>query len=199
MIYGVCGFIGSGKNTVGVILEQNGFKPLSFASTLKDATAAIFGWERHLLEGDTAESREFRETPDDFWSKRLHRIVTPRKILQEMGTEVMRNSFDQNIWLYALERQIEIGKNYVITDARFKNEIDFIKGLGGKIVFVDRGEKPEWWETAVRDYGKTDGMMERRYNVHPSEYSWVGADFDIVLDNNGTLYELKNKILQLTH
>lgn len=200
MLYGICGSMGSGKNTVGEILVQNGFKSLSFASTLKDATAAIFGWDRDLLEGVTKESREFRETVDMFWSEHLERPITPRRVLQEMGTEVMRDSFHQDIWLFSLKRQIKPGGNYVITDARFKNEIEFIKGLGGKIVYVERGEKPVWWPYAVDDYTFDHGLMKENYpDVHPSEYSWVGADFDIVIDNNGTLYDLKNKTLQLTH
>lgn len=201
MIYGVCGFIGSGKNTVGDILEENGYQKLSFAATLKDATAAIFGWPRHLLEGDTAESREFREKNDEFWSERLHgREITPRKILQQMGTEVMRNNFDQNVWLYSLERRIDPNKNYVITDARFQNEIKFIKELGGKIIVVERGEKPIWWNDALianSEPNNDDSRARQRLygaGVHPSEYSWIGVHEDIHINNNGTLDDLRNVV-----
>lgn len=201
MIYGVCGFIGSGKNTVGDILEENGYQKLSFAATLKDSTAAIFGWPRHLLEGDTAESREFREKNDEFWSKRLHgREITPRKILQQMGTEIMRNNFDRDIWLFSLERQIDPSKNYVITDARFPNEIGFIRSLGGKIIVVERGERPHWWNTALTANGFAGYGIERAEqalsidNIHPSEYSWVGVTPDIHIDNNGTLDDLRNVV-----
>ena len=58
MIIGICGLIGSGKGTVADILEQeHGFIKVSFADSLKDAVAAVFGWPRSLLEGDTEESR----------------------------------------------------------------------------------------------------------------------------------------------
>lgn len=188
--------MGSGKNTVGEILSQRGFKSLSFASTLKDAVASIFGWERQLLEGNNSESREFREKNDTFWSTKLGRPISPRVILQEMGTEVMRDRFHQNIWLYSLEKQIKMGENYVITDVRFKNEINFIKNMGGRIVFVSRGKEPDWWPQAVNDYKNDQDWMKHNYpNVHISEYSWVGADFDNIIDNNGTLYELKNKVM----
>lgn len=60
MLIGVVGFAGSGKGTVAdILVRDHGFKKLSFADALKDAVATIFGWERHLLEGDTDESREF--------------------------------------------------------------------------------------------------------------------------------------------
>ena len=79
----------------------------SFAAPLKDLCSSIFGWERSMLEGDTTESRDFRETPDMFWTKKLgvpH--FTPRLALQLLGTEVLRNHFDQDIWLNSLEYRI---------------------------------------------------------------------------------------------
>ena len=69
MIIGVCGLIGGGKGTVGDILVDNyGFKKLSFADKLKDAVADMFDWDRDLLEGITDESRNWREKKDEFWS-----------------------------------------------------------------------------------------------------------------------------------
>ena len=54
MIIGVCGFIGSGKDTVADYLQNfHEFRRESFASTLKDAVAAVFGWDRTMLEGRT--------------------------------------------------------------------------------------------------------------------------------------------------
>ena len=41
MLIGVVGFIGSGKGTVGDLLEQKGFVKDSFAKPLKDACAAL--------------------------------------------------------------------------------------------------------------------------------------------------------------
>ena len=69
MIVGLLGFIGSGKGTAGDILKDMGFTPVSFAKGVKDVTAEMFGWPRHLLEGDTQVSREWREQPDKFWSE----------------------------------------------------------------------------------------------------------------------------------
>ena len=81
MIIGFVGTIGSGKGTAGEILAQRGFFTESFAAPLKDITASLFGWPRHLLEGDTQESREFRESKDPWWSERFGKDITPRYIL----------------------------------------------------------------------------------------------------------------------
>lgn len=62
MIVGICGLIGSGKGTVAdMLVGEFGFTKISFADSLKDAVAAVFGWPRNLLEGDTDESRSWRE------------------------------------------------------------------------------------------------------------------------------------------
>ena len=95
MIIGVCGFIGSGKDTVADYLQNfHEFRRDSFASTLKDAVAAVFGWDRELLEGRTKEARAWREQPDTWWTNRLGPVIgheiTPRWVLQYWGTEVCR-------------------------------------------------------------------------------------------------------------
>ena len=84
MIIGLVGFIGSGKDTAAdYLVNFHGFRRDSFAATLKDAVADIFGWDRTLIEGRTTESREWRECQDDWWSKRLGMPITPRWILQQ--------------------------------------------------------------------------------------------------------------------
>src|SRR5882672_997002 len=95
-IVGLVGFIGSGKNSAAdILIKEHGFKTVAFAGALKDSVAAIFSWPRELLEGNTTESREFREKVDSDWQEKIGnlpllngRLVTPRLILQLMGTEV---------------------------------------------------------------------------------------------------------------
>ena len=61
MIIGFVGFIGSGKDTAAdYLFNFHEFRRESFANTLKDAVAAVFGWDRVLLEGRTKEAREWR-------------------------------------------------------------------------------------------------------------------------------------------
>jgi hypothetical protein len=168
MIIGLSGFINSGKDTVAKYLVRNhGFTKLSFASTLKDMVSVVFGWPRNLLEGDTEESRVFRETPDYFWSSKLGHSVTPRWVLQYMGTEVMRNYFCQSIWCDALENKIRsFSGDVVITDVRFLNEIAMLQDKGAELAIVlGRTPKPSWFYEVIEN-GTTD-------KAHESEWNWL--------------------------
>ena len=100
MLIGIVGLIGSGKDTVAErLVEKHGYIKDSFAKSLKDAVAAMFNWDRDMLEGDTVSSRHWREQADPFWSQRLGKSVTPRWVLQHFGTEVMRGHMYDGIWL----------------------------------------------------------------------------------------------------
>jgi hypothetical protein len=193
MIIGLLGFIGSGKGTAGEILAEKGFVKLSFADSLKDATSAIFGWSRDLLEGDTIVSREFRETIDPFWSKKFGKDITPRYILQIMGTEVMRNNLLNSIWVDSLERKIYQHENVVITDVRFINEIKFLKDLGGILLQIDRkSTRPEWFNL-IDQYDKLEGM-----NIHRSEYEWYdNKEIDRIIENDDNVEDLELKLLDV--
>jgi hypothetical protein len=200
MIIGVVGFLGSGKGTVGdMLIQDHHYYRLSFADGVKDAVSVIFGWPRELLEGDTDASRAFREMPDVFWSERFGYEVTPRYMLQLMGTEAGRDVFHSDIWIYSLEKRMLGKTDVVIPDVRFPNEIDFIKSRGGKVIRVVRGPEPEWYQSAIiaNKTNNTDHMGH--FPIHYSEWAWIGQDFDHVLDNNGTMNDLKvnlNKFLK---
>jgi len=195
MIIGICGFIGSGKDTVAdYLVNFHEFRRESFASTLKDAVAAVFGWDRTMLEGRTKEAREWREQVDPWWAERLAiTTLTPRWVLQYWGTEVCRRSFHDDIWIASLENKLRNSKdNVVISDCRFPNEIKSIKDSGGKIVLVKRGELPAWYNLAVSaNQGHNLAAQELKHlKIHASETAWVGTEFDYELDNNGTIEQL---------
>ena len=135
MIIGICGFIGSGKDTIAdYLVNSHGFRRESFANTLKDAVSAVFGWDRTLLEGRTKQAREWREQVDDWWSARLAiPNLTPRWVLQYWGTEVMRGHFHDGIWIDSFSARYKGGK-IVLSDTRFVNEINTIRNLNGKVV-----------------------------------------------------------------
>ena len=181
MLIGIVGLIGSGKGTVSDRLEQkHGFRKDSFAKSLKDAVSAMFNWDREMLEGKTEESRAWREQPDNFWSKRFGKDVTPRWVLQYFGTEVMREKMHDTIWIDSCLMRYD-GKPTVIADTRFQNELKMIKKSGGKLILVKRGELP------------TREQMQEK-GAHKSEWDWMGWNFDFVIENNGTKNELFQKV-----
>ena len=194
MIIGICGLIGAGKDTIAdYLVNIHQFRRESFANSLKDAVAHVFGWERELLEGRTKQSREWREQPDPWWSARLGQPITPRWVLQYWGTEVCRKAFHDDIWIASLENKILNSRDdVVISDCRFPNEIKAIKAAGGVVIRVTRGPEPEWFELArTVNQGPTRNTAWRlskneleKHNVHASETAWIGTEFDAIIDNN---------------
>ena len=205
MIIGICGFIGSGKDTAAnYLVGWHGFRRDSFAGALKDAVAHVFGWDRELLEGLTTEARAWREQVDPWWAERLNMPhLTPRWVLQYWGTEVCRQGFHDDIWIAALENRLRQRTGHtVISDVRFPNEVHAIRNAGGRIVWIKRGADPEWCSTLVqmREHDislgiRTDYM--RQFNVHASEWAWVGTRFDTVVDNNGSVEQLYEQLKNL--
>ena len=188
MIIGICGFIGSGKDTIAdYLVNVRQFRRMSFAGTLKDAVSAVFGWDRELLEGRTRESRIWREQRDEWWSQRLGRDITPRQVLQQWGTEVGRQAYHDEIWVASLENRLRNSQNnVVITDCRFPNEIQAIRRAQGLVIRVRRGPEPVWYDLAVAA-NRGDWVAREQVNsllVHASETAWVGTEFDAVIDNN---------------
>ena len=208
MIIGICGFIGSGKDTIAdYLVNLHHFRRESFANTLKDAVAQVFGWDRTMLEGRTKQAREWREQVDPWWAARLKMPhLTPRWVLQYWGTEVCRKAFHDDIWIAALENKLRNSEDdVVISDCRFPNEIKANRKAGGMVIRVVRGPEPEWYDAAVSanrgpnanvTWALSRAKLER-LNVHASETSWVGTKFDHVLDNNGTLDHLYQQVKRL--
>jgi len=207
MIIGICGFIGSGKDTVAdYLVNLHHFRRESFANTLKDAVSAVFGWDRTMLEGRTKQAREWREQQDNWWTNRLSMVITPRWVLQNWGTEVCRNGFHDDIWIASLENKLRNSTDdVVISDCRFPNEIQAIKAAGGIVVRVVRGPEPEWYDAAVscnrgpngNSTWALSGRKLEQLGVHASETSWVGTNFNVVLDNNSTLDDLYQQVKRL--
>jgi hypothetical protein len=165
----------SGKDTVASILASEfGFKRVAFADALKGACAEVFGLDDAQLHGKD------KEVLDPFWN------VTPREILQRVGTECFRNGYAQDVWIRALKRRIAVrlggGLHTVVSDVRFPNEAQAILDWGGYPVLVERPGA-----------GATGGI-----EGHASETSlthWTGWAASIL--NNGSLAQLRETTVEL--
>jgi hypothetical protein len=207
ILIGICGLIGSGKDTAAEYLVKNyNFQRESFAGSLKDAVSSIFGWERKLLEGLSPEDRLWREQVDRWWADRLNiPDLTPRWVLQYWGTEVCRIGFHFDIWIASLENRLRnYSKNVVVSDLRFPNEIDAIHNSGGIILRIKRGEDPQWYHDAIimnqgpHNNPKWTAATERinKLGIHSSETAWAGRGIDYTIENNGSLEDLFAKLEQ---
>ena len=197
MIIGVCGLIGAGKDTIAdYLVNIHEFRRDSFAATLKDAVGSVFGWDREMLEGRSRSSREWRERPDEWWSRRLDREITPRWILQYWGTEVCRRGFHDDIWIASLENKLRTtSDDVVISDCRFPNEIEAIRAQGGYVIRVIRGSDPGWFQAAQQHL--IEGTPRPTELPHQSEWAWAGTRFDRVIDNNHSLDDLYQQVNDL--
>jgi hypothetical protein len=197
MIVGIVGLINSGKSTVAnILVEDYSFTKVAFADSLKDAVAAIFGWSRELLQGDSEESRQWREQTDQYWSNVMGHPVTPRWVLQNIGTNIMRDHFHKNIWVHSLMKKInDPKKNYVISDVRFRNEVDVILSGNGQIWEIQRPPLPLWYSANYNDYEDLSRHMDIYHpEVHASEWDWRLSKKDFVIRNDSTLTALRDKV-----
>jgi len=202
------GFKASGKNTAADALYPYRFVPLSFADALKDALSAIFCWDRFQLEGVTEDGRAWREQVDPWWADKLgipH--FTPRWAMMNVGTEVMRRHFNDDLWVFNVERRMALlddDRSVILIDGRFPNEIALAHRYGGLVVCIKRGADPEWRSLAmianhhasseVREHAQAALAAE---GVHASEYAWIGGRIDHTIVNDGTIADLHSKARKL--
>lgn len=207
MIITFCGFAGSGKDTAAdYLVDFYGFRRMSFSAPLKDVASAVFGWDRNMLEGRTQQARRQREQVDVWWAKRLGiPNLTPRWVLQNWGTDVLRNGFHQDIWIASLENKLRNNdRDIVVTDARFPNEMSSVKDAGGYVIRIKRGDDPVWIDDAHivnigphhPEYNKALAKLEE-LGIHYSERNWIDEPVDFTIENNGNVEELFEKIENL--
>jgi len=99
--------------------------------------------------------------------------VSPRYMMQTLGTEWGRNLVNHSLWLVlAYQRLLHSGPGMVVTDVRFENEAAWIRKHGGRIIHVTRSNA-----AAIEPHESENGVQ-------------VLAS-DLQLSNNGTLEELQ--------
>lgn len=167
---------GSGKSEVAKVLIAQGYVNVKFAGPLKDMARGLLksmGFEaemvERMIEGDLKET----VIPG-------FKTVTPRQIMQTLGTDWGREAIDQDLWTNVARAKIEKlrdkGVNVVVDDLRFPNEYDLVRGLGGFAVKVVRPDPS-------REAG---GAYEGKLR---------GRDWHHVIFNTSSLFDLKGKVL----
>ena len=176
------GVKGSGKTTCAkYLVEKYKFMEKSFGECLKRACQIIFLLSDRQILGTQIE----KETPDSKWFD-----CTPRKMLQYLGTDLLRNQMyiimpelkcDIFIRHMLLWHQNQLSKNsdisLVISDVRFQNEADFVKFLGGNVVKLIKENTND------------------NIDTHASEIEINNIiNYDFIITNNNTVDSLLQKI-----
>jgi len=182
-IIGIIGKKRSGKNTIGDYLVKNhNYVEYALANPIKYAIMAMFGFTNNQLWG----SEEDRETIDPRWG------ISPRRMMQIIGTELFQYDihkhtkegelpFGKTIWVhkFKLWYEEELIKNpnikVVITDIRFKHELEALKELNAYVIKTIRPES-------------------NLIDEHISEKELEDLNPDEFIINDGTLEELYKKI-----
>lgn len=210
-IVALMGSKGAGKDTVAKILKESvvGFDNvfiLSFADSLKKATAEIFSFDVNMLSGNTPKSREWREMEIKPLSKKMGTYITPRILLQKIGTDILRKKLYDGIWIDSVIYKIKKLENstkgenlYIITDCRFKNEIKAFKDIATFITIVRTHN--EAYKLGIR-YHTTKNPFTKLFTriklrkIHRSEWDWTSAvkDSIIIYNTKNGIHHLKNAL-----
>lgn len=177
IIIGISGKLGSGKDTVANIIKATDptFQSKAYAYKLKQIVSILTSCsieDTMTQEGKNTYIPEFE--------------LTIGQMLQQLGTNVLREGFNKNVWINALMLELSKSKgNYIITDCRFKNEADAIKNAGGFLIRVNRPDNPI-------------ARNSNRDLSHPSETDMDDyTGFDAVIENDADLESLENKVKEL--
>ena len=167
----------SGKSEIACYLcGEKGFYPTSFAEILKDMLKPLL----MVVTGDCNKM-----TREMLWGNMKQEPIacldgkTPRELLQLLGTEWGRNSIYEDIWVnlwsIKVSKLLQEGRNVVVDDLRFPNEMDAIKKLGGECWFVSRPN------SEASTFGhSSEGSLDDRIE-----------DF-VLIENAGTIQDLRS-------
>jgi hypothetical protein len=162
MLIGITGSARSGKDTAAdFYCDSFGFIKYSFALPLKEAIKVMFSLNEEHVNGDLKEV-----VLDDLG-------VSPRYLMQTLGTEWGRNTVNNDVWLLAAKRNLQNSPaldnlGVVIPDVRFENEADFIRENGGLLLHISRENKVQ-----VLNHASENGV-----SIKPGEHC---------IENNGSI------------
>lgn len=126
MLIGLCGKARSGKDTIAdYLVNEYGFQKKTFAAPLKALVKDLFDFDDDQINGGRKEEIDGRYG------------VTPRHLLQKVGTDWFRSVYDR-VWVDKLLRGLDSSVNTVVSDVRFLNEVKAINRAGGCTIRVVR-------------------------------------------------------------
>lgn len=140
MLIGMAGTIESGKTTAADYLnEKYEFSIASYATPLKMACKELTG-----LPMEYFTDMDLKNESIDLLNGK-----TSRQLMQMFGTEFVRNMINPDFWIDRMRNKLTTGNtslnitsgyNVVIDDVRFANEAKLIRDLGGKVIYIFRGD-----------------------------------------------------------
>ena len=181
MIIGITGHARHGKDTCGNfikdILQTDNVKLHSFARPMKTAAMEIFGWDYDYIE-------KHKEDVDPYYG------ISPRQFLQVLGTDFaqfyLMEKFPEfakvtgrNLWVKRAFKNMRKEDINIITDVRFKHEVDAIRDSGQKNIII-KVVRPDW-------------LID---NTHVSEQEIDTITPDVVLLNDSTLSDFKTEVYE---
>lgn len=107
--------------------------------------------------------------------------LTHRQALIDLGA--FGRQYNNNIWLNCLVEDANQSKDkivYICSDVRFVNEFEFLKSAGFYMIRIKRPS-----------YTKIDDVSETQQDAI------LDADFNLVIDNDGSLEDLSNCIADM--
>ncbi|PFW43760.1 hypothetical protein [Priestia megaterium] len=159
----------SGKDTAGnyILSKSQWTKQLAFGDEIKELIKIYFP---HLLEGGKK----------------------PRKLMQEVGQ--LFRKYDSDIWVKRLNRTYMNYKyqgytDFIITDVRQQNEVDFLKSQGFVIVLVETAE--ELRLERIKASGDSFSMEDLN---HETELAVDTLPYDYLITNNTSIKDLTKQI-----
>lgn len=185
----ISGWKGAGKDTIGLhLMNEYGYRPISFAYELKNMVASIYGVERSWMDDRTRKDMPLMNMPaipTDAFSRTVHEMLrdelssgywTPRALCILEGS--VKRSVYANFWVKkVVDIVLSSTNNYVITDMRYCNEADVLKMLIPSTLTL-RVERADHYITTQ----------------DPSERDLDNYTFDRTVHNNTTIPDLFRSI-----
>ena len=169
MLIAITGKAHSGKDTIAdYFIEKLNAEKYAFAFPIKKMAIEIFGFSEEQMY-----NQDLKEIKDEFWG------ISPREFMINVGTKLFRNNFNPETWIKCAERYISKNnnKNFIISDIRFNNELDFVRRLNGIVIKIKR-ENNDLSNHILNDESEA-GISDKLV--------------DYILENNSTKKELFSK------